>query len=437
MMKVYLDYAATGPVKKQVLDAMVPYLTSDFGNPSSIHSWGRSARGAVDEVRNQIAKFLNCDAQEIVFTSGGTESDNLAIKGLIESVILSKAKNLKGSFTDVQDDKFSKSHIITSTIEHHAVLKSCEYLEKNGLAEVTYVKPNTDGFIDIADVNKAIKSNTVLVSIMYVNNEIGTVQPIREIGKLIERENRKRLEENGNMYGNKKLETRNSNFQKPISLVHFHSDAVQAAEYQIMDVKHLHVDLLTISGHKIGAPKGIGALYIKKGTPMAPQMHGGEQEFGTRAGTENVPGIVALGKAIELIDRSTVNGERLTKLRDYFIDTILTEIPDTELNGSRDLRSPNNINIYFKYVEGESVLLNLDLVGIAASTGSACASASLSPSHVITATYDDAERAHGSIRFTLGQTTTKKEIDYTIDHLKIIIKKLRMISPLAHTNNKL
>lgn len=303
-------------------------------------------------------------------------------------------------------------HIITTEIEHHAVLRTCENLEKNGLAEVTYIKPGKDGIINILDVKKAIKKNTVLISIMYVNNEIGAIEPIREIGKMIEKENRKRLEENVKIY--------------------FHTDAVQAAEYLPMDVDYLHIDLLTISGHKIGAPKGIGALYLRRGTPIGKIIFGGEQELNRRAGTENVAGIVALGKAVEIIENRKKKIEnRVQKLRDYFIKRVLKEIPNTELNGSRELRSPNNANFYFKYIEGESILLNLDLAGIAASSGSACTSVSLKPSHVLMATYGDAERAHGSVRFTLGDATTKAEIDYTLNELKKTVSRLRAMSPLT------
>ena len=408
MEKVYLDYAATAPVKKEVLDAMLPYLTEKFGNPSSLHSFGQEARQAVDEARKKIADFLNCDISEIIFTSGGTEADNLAIKGLFFK--------LKPSIKKVP-------HIITTQIEHHAVLNSCKALEKIYDVEVTYLKPNSDGIIEVEKVRKAIKDNTVLVSVMYVNNEIGTVQPIREIGKMIEVENRNRK-----------------------NRIYFHTDAVQATEYQEMNVDYLHVDLLTLSGHKIGAPKGVGALYIKKGTPIVQMMHGGEQENNRRAGTENVAGIVALGKAIgiiksqksigskdrsaEIYDEIIKSVKRIQELRDYFIDKIFEEISEVELNGSKEDRSPNNVNIYFKYIEGESILLNLDLVGIAASSGSACTSQSLQPSHVLVAVYDDPQRAHGSIRFTLGDKTTKKEIDYTVEKLKIIVKKLRDMSPL-------
>ncbi|MFA6493108.1 MAG: cysteine desulfurase family protein [Patescibacteria group bacterium] len=390
---VYLDYSATSPIKKEIRAAILPYLDEKFGNPSSIHSWGQIARQAVDSAREEVAEFLNCTPAEIIFTSGGTEADNLAIRGLALSF------------------KASRPHIVTTQIEHHAVLNTCEHLEKEGLAEVTYLKPNQDGLVSAEQVKKALKKNTVLVSVMYVNNEIGTLQPIREIGKMIEKENRKR---DGKQ-------------------IYFHTDAVQAAEYQPMNVDFLHADLLTISGHKIGAPKGIGALFIRQNIPLEKMIFGGEQEINRRAGTENVIGIVALGKAVEVLrnEKYEIRAEKTSRLRDYFINEILKEIPDVKLNGSKELRSPNNINFYFKYVEGESILLSLDLVGIAASSGSACTSQSLQPSHVLMALYDDAERAHGSVRFSIGEKTTKEEIDYTLVNLKKIIKRLREISPLA------
>jgi len=390
-MKVYLDYVATSPVKDEVKKAMMPYLTEIFGNPSSIHRWGQEAKSAIEKARGEVALFLGAKPQEIIFTSGGTEADNLAVRGISNS----------------------KVHIITTQIEHHAILKTCEDLEKNNIAEVTYLKPNREGLISALQVKKALKKNTVLVSVMYVNNEIGTVQPIREIGKMIEKENKNRLSK---------------------ERIYFHTDAVQAVEYLNVNVDFLHVDLLTLSGHKIGATKGIGALYLRSGTPFEKIIFGGEQEMNLRAGTENVSGIVSLGKAIELIQiKNQKSNLKIKELRDYFIKKIITEIPEVELNGSRQFRSPNNANFYFKYVEGESILLSLDLVGIAASSGSACTSLSLKPSHVLMATYDDAERSHGSIRFTLGQETTKEEIDYTISNLKTIIKRLREISPLGST----
>lgn len=405
-MKIYADYAATGPIKKEVLEVMLPYLTDDFGNASSMHEWGRAARIAIDRARTQVANFLGATESEIIFISGGTESDNLAIKGVIGQDTRYKIQDTKEK---------SLLHIITSQIEHHAVLRSCESLEKAGLAEVTYIKPNTSGIIDVKDIEKAIKDNTVLVSVMYVNNEIGTVQPIAEIGKLIKKENDSRTQK-----------------------IYFHTDAVQAAEYQEMNVDALHVDLLTLSGHKIGAPKGIGVLYIRKGVRILPIMHGGEQEFNKRAGTENTAGIVAIGKAVGIIQAQSkkLKAESLLELRDYFIDRVLKEIPETSLNGSKEFRSPNNINIYFKYVEGESILMNLDLVGIAASSGSACTSLSLQPSHVIMAMCGDAEHAHGSIRFTISVDTNKEEIDYIVDNLKEIIQKLRKMSPLAPSQYK-
>ncbi|MCL5407515.1 MAG: cysteine desulfurase [Patescibacteria group bacterium] len=398
-MKVYLDYSATSPVKNEVKKALLPFLENNFGNPSSIHSWGQVARTAVEKARTQVAEFLNSKPEEIIFTSGGTEADNLAVRGISNW-------SAKGKFQISN----SKPHIITSAIEHYAILRTCEYLEKNNLAEITYLKPNKEGLITKEQVKKAVKKNTVLASVIYVNNEIGVIQPIREIGKMIEKENEKRENK-----------------------IYFHTDAVQAAEYLPMNVDFLHVDLLTISGHKIGAPKGIGALYFRKDVPLRKIIFGGEQEMNLRAGTENVAGIVALGKATEVLrdKKYEIRAEKTLKLRDYFIDRVLKEISEVELNGSRQSRSPNNANFYFKYVEGESILLSLDLVGIAASSGSACTSLSLKPSHVLMATYNNAERSHGSIRFTLGEKTTKEEIDYTITNLKTIIKRLREISPLG------
>jgi cysteine desulfurase len=399
-VKVYLDYAATSPIKPEVRKAIAPFLNEDFGNPSSIHSWGRKARAAVDIARAQVAKFLGAKESEIIFTSGGTEADNLVLRGMI---------NYQLSIYNNQ-----KPHIITSMIEHHAILKTCENLEKTGMAEVTYLKPNREGIIGVQQIKRALKKNTVLVSIGYVNNEIGTIAPIREIGKMIEKINKFRI----------------LNSELKNSKIYFHTDAVQAAEYFPMNVDFLHVDMLTISGHKIGAPKGIGVLYIRQKTPIGKIIFGGEQEMNLRAGTENVVGMVALGKAIELIQNSKFRIKKLIKLRDYFIKKVLKEIPEVELNGSQELRSPNNVNFYFKYIEGESILLNLDLVGIAASSGSACTSQSLEPSHVLLAVFGNPERAHGSIRFTLGKNSTKEEIDYTIQNLKKIVKKLRAMSPL-------
>jgi cysteine desulfurase len=389
MKKIYLDNAATTPVHPEVLAAMAPYFSDQFGNASSIHSFGQVARSAVDAARREIAQFLNCKSTEIIFTSGGSESDNLAINGVVES-LKSKVE--------------SKPHVITSAFEHHAVLDTIIELEADGVIEATYIKPSSDGLIGAESVKKAIKKNTLLVSIMYVNNEIGTVQPIRAIGQMIEKENK----------------TRDSR-------IFFHTDAVQATEYFEMNVDYLHVDLLSISAHKIYGPKGVGLLYVRSGTPIKHQIVGGGQEYKKRAGTENVPGIIGFAKAIELIDRS--KNERLKKLRDRLIDGLL-KIPNSRLNGSQEERSPANVNISFLNAEGESILLNLDMEGIAASTGSACTSGSLEPSHVLSAMGLPPEECHGSVRFTLGRQTAAEEIDKVILVMKNIVEKLRKMSPL-------
>jgi len=396
-MRVYLDYAATTPIRKEVLEAMRPYLEKDFGNPSSIHSWGQRARKAIDESRAEIAKFLGCQSEEIIFTGGGSEADNLAIHGVIAGL---GAK--------------INPHIITSAFEHHAVLKPCEDLEKRGLATVTYIRPNKEGIIAVEKIKKAIRLNTVLVSIMYVNNEIGTIQPIREIGKMIEVENKKRK----SIVGSRKA-------------IFFHTDAVQATEYLPMNVDYLHVDMLTIAGHKIGAPKGVGLLYIRKGTPIRAIIHGGEQEKGLRAGTENVPYIVGLTKAIDLIKNAN-----LKNLRDCFIERVIKEIPEVYLNGSKTFRVPHIVNFYFKNIEGESIVLGLDLEGIACSTGSACTSQALEPSHVIMSIFNDHFRAAGSVRFSLSKLTTKAELDFAIEKIKEIVARLREISPYTKEKNE-
>jgi len=400
MKRIYLDYAATSPVKLEVLVAMNPFLVQNFGNPSSIHWFGRQARSGLDESRKIIAEFLNCDPTEIIFTSGGTESDNLAIRGIINSKLKTKISS------------FTKPHIVTSEFEHHAILHTCKDLEDRGLAEVTYIKPDKDGIINVEEINKAIKPNTILVSIMYVNNEIGTVQPISEIAGVIFECNKQR--------------TNNKIF--------FHTDAVQAVEYQEMDVLKLGVDMLSISAHKFGGLKGVGVLYVKKGTLLKSTQTGGAQEFNYRAGTENVAAIVGMAKVIQLLDVKKKAKDSMIKLRDYFIDEIIKMIPDVSLNGSREKRNPNNINISFKYIEGESILLSLDLAGIAASSGSACTSGSLNPSHVLLSIGLSHEDAHGSIRFTIGELTTKEEIDFTVNELEKIVKRLREMSPFSKEN---
>lgn len=395
MKRVYLDYAATSPTKPEVLEAMKPYFLKKFGNPSSLHRFGQETRAAIDKARGQVAKFLNCQPKEVIFTAGGTESDNLALRGIInyQSLISNK-----------------KPHIITSSIEHHAVLHTCQDLEKRGLAEVTYLPVDKYGRVSVGDVKKAIKENTVLISIMYANNEIGTIEPIREIGKMIE-----------------KLKIEN-----PKLKIYFHTDAVQAVGYLNCDVKYLHVDLLSLSAHKFGGPKGVGALYIRENVWFMPEITGGGQEYEKRAGTENVPGIVGLGKAIEIVERDGKLGirKKITRLRDRLIDGILRKIPDVILTGHPTERLPNSASFCFKYIEGEAMLMNLDLKGIAASSGSACTSGSLEPSHVLLACGIDRETVQGSLRLTLGEGTTEEEIDYVLKILPPIVKKLRKMSPL-------
>lgn len=381
--KIYMDYAATTFTKPEVLDEMIPYFTEHYGNPSSIYSISRETKRAIDNARDKVAKALNADPQEIYFTGGGSESDNWALKGI------AFANRNKGN------------HIITSKIEHHAILHTCEFLEKNGF-EVTYLDVDSEGFINLEELKAAIKPTTILVSIMTANNEIGTIQPIKEIGAIC-REKK----------------------------VYFHTDAVQAVGHIEMDVKDMNIDALSLSGHKIYGPKGIGVLYIRKGIKIVNLIHGGAQERARRAGTENVPGIVGFGKAVELAMESM---EKRTseeiKLRDYLIERVLTEIPYSRLNGHRTNRLPNNTNFCFRFIEGESLLIMLDMKGIAGSSGSACTSGSLDPSHVLLAIGLPHEIAHGSLRLTLSEYTTKEEIDYTVDAIKEIVEKLRQMSPL-------
>ncbi|MCX6789426.1 MAG: cysteine desulfurase family protein [Candidatus Gribaldobacteria bacterium] len=382
MKQVYLDYAATTPQSIEVAKAMKPYSGKFYGNASSLHQFGQRAHEAVEMSRQNIAKFFNCFAAEVFFTGSATEADNLAILGVIKN---------------------SKYHVVTSIIEHPAVLEPIKHLEKLGEIEATYLSVDKNGLITPEQVEKAIRPNTVLISIMYANNEIGVIQPIAEIGKTIKAVNQKII---------------------------FHTDAVQAANYLDCDVQKLGVDLLTLSGHKIYGPKGVGALYVKKGVAIEPIMFGGHQEQGLRPGTENVAAIAGLGEAIEQIKNEKRKMKNLEKLRDRLADGILKNIPKTSLNGSRDHRLPNNANISFAGVEGESILMALDQKGIAVSTGSACASGSLEPSHVLMALGLSHQQAHGSIRFSLGKYTTQEEINYTLKVLPDIIKRLRAISPL-------
>jgi cysteine desulfurase len=382
MKRIYLDYAATTPVRPEVVQAMSPYLTEAFGNPSSVHSYGQEARVAVSEARQRVAALLNAGDEEIFFTGGGTESDNLAIKGV------ALASESKGN------------HIISSAIEHHAVMETCHFLAKRGF-EITYLPVDRYGLVDPDDVQKAITDKTILISVMMANNEIGTIEPIAEIGRIARQAG-----------------------------VYLHTDAVQAVGHIPLDVNILKVDLLAMSAHKLYGPKGVGALYIRKGVKVVPLLHGGGQEKGRRSGTENIHGIVGLGIAAELAGREMdEEAERLMELREKLISGIL-EIPDSILNGHPTNRLPNNVNVGVKYVEGESMLLNLDLEGICASTGSACSSASLEASHVLLAIGVPQEQAHGSLRFSLGRWTTEQEIDRVLEVLPGIVTRLRNMSPL-------
>ena len=384
MKQIYFDNAATTAVEPEVVETMLPYFTEAFGNASSPHGYGRSARQEMEKARDQVASLIGAKPEEIIFTSGGTESDNLALFGVLE------AQEKKGK------------HIITSMVEHHAVLHTCEYLEKIGKAEVTYLPVDENGLIDPAEVEKAIRPDTVLISIMLANNEIGTIQPIAEIGEIAKKHQ-----------------------------VTLHTDAVQAVGAISVDVNELNVDLLTLTAHKIYGPKGIGALFVRKGTRIKPLIHGGSHERNLRAGTESVVQIIGLGKAAEIAQRELKeDGERITKLRDYIISEVLEKIPYSRLNGDSVHRLPNNVNMSFSFLEGEALLLMLDMKGIACSSGSACTSGSLDPSHVLLAIGLDHETAHGSRRITLGRHSTKEEADYLIQELPPIVARLRMMSPL-------
>ncbi len=380
---IYMDNSATTPVKKEVLDEMLPYFTEKYGNPSSIYSLGSQSKVAIEKAREKVAGALGADKNEIFFTAGGSESDNWAIKG-----IAFKHRN-KGN------------HIITTKIEHHAILHTCEYLQKNGF-EVTYLNVDKDGLIDLDELKNAITYKTILISIMFANNEIGTIQPIKEIGEIARKAN-----------------------------VIFHTDAVQAIGHVKIDVKELNIDLLSLSAHKFYGPKGIGALYIRKGLQIDPLISGGGQERNKRAGTENVPGIVGLGKAIELAyENLEEHNEKLIRLRERLIKGIEENIKYTKLNGHRKNRLPGNVNFCFEFIEGESLLLSLDMEGIAASSGSACTSGTLDPSHVLLAIGLPHEIAHGSLRLTLGDFNTEEEVDYVIEKLITIVERLRNMSPL-------
>ncbi|HUU64244.1 MAG TPA: cysteine desulfurase NifS [Dehalococcoidia bacterium] len=383
MRRIYLDYAATTPTHPEVVEAMLAYLSDVFGNPSSIHSFGQEAKAVVEESRDKIAALVGARSEEIVFTSGGTEADNFAIKGI------AYANEGKGN------------HIITTTIEHPAVMETCKFLQKRGF-EVTYLPVDSYGLVDPQDVKKAISDKTILISVMHANNEVGTIEPIAEIGKI--------AREKG---------------------IYFHTDAVQAVGHIPVKVDELGIDLLAMSAHKLYGPTGVGALYIRKGAKLIPFMHGGEQERRRRAGTENVPAIVGFGKAAEIAQGEIeTEAKRLIYLRDKLIKGLVEQIEHIRLNGHPTQRLPNNVNVSIEFVEGESMLLNLDLEGIAASTGSACSSSSLEPSYVLLAMGLSHELAHGSLRFSLGRETTEEDIARVLEVLPRIITKLRAMSPM-------
>ena len=385
MRKVYLDNAATTALSPKVLKQMMPYLTTIYGNPSSPHSFGQEARRGVEHARDQVAKALNALPEEIIFTGCGTESDNTVLFGVAERY------------------KSKGNHIITTNVEHHAILHTCEALEKRGI-EVTYLPVDENGMVTAEQVANAITDKTILVSIMFANNEVGTIMPIAEIGKV--------CRERG---------------------VLFHTDAVQAVGHVPIDVKAMNIDMLSMSAHKFHGPKGVGALYMKKGIRLPAYVMGGAQERNRRAGTENVAGVVGLGAAIELATQNLEeSAARMTKLRDKLIAGIAERIPEVKLNGHPTLRLPNNVNYSIKYIEGESILLMLDMNGIAASSGSACTSGWLDPSHVLLALGLSHEVAHGSVRLTLSDETTEEDIDYVLEVLPKVAERLRAMSPLYH-----
>ena len=383
---IYFDNAATTPVRKEVYDEILPYFMQYYGNASSVYTIARESKKALEKARQQVAKALNADTEEIYSTAGGSESDNFALKGIAE------AMQKKGK------------HIITTQIEHHAILHTCEYLQQRGF-EITYLPVDEYGKIRLEDLEKAIRKDTILISVMFANNEIGTIQPIKQIGEIARQKG-----------------------------IYFHTDAVQAVGHVKIDVKEMNIDLLSLSGHKLCAPKGIGAIYIKKGVAIQPFVHGGAQEKKRRAGTENIAGIVGLGKAIELANEEIEeNTKKLVFLRDKLINGILENIPYSKLNGHPTDRLPGNCNISFDFIEGEAMLLLLDSKGIAASSGSACTSGSLDPSHVLLAIGLPHEKAHGSLRMTLEHYNTEQEVDTVLKELPMIVSKLRDMSPLYET----
>lgn len=388
-MRAYLDYNATTPVDPAVLEAMLPFLAGNFGNASSIHSPGQRARAAVDRARDSVATLLGAKTSEIVFTSGGTEADNLAIFGLVSGVAPKSA---------------GRKHIITTAIEHHAVLNSCQALEQQGI-EVTYVPVGSTGVIDPDEIRRTLRPKTILISVMHANNELGTIQPIEEIGRIAAEAD-----------------------------IYFHCDAVQSAGKLPLDVNQLGVDLLSISAHKIYGPKGVGALYVRTGTPLAPQFHGGHHERDRRPGTENVPGIVGLGKAAELARANlATEPQRIAALRDRLERAILDSISSVRVNGDVARRAPNTTNLSFAAAGGEAMLIALDLLGVACSTGAACSSGAVEPSHVLLAIGLSPDEARSSLRFSLGRQTTPEEIDCAISAIPEVVDRLRALSPRSTT----
>ncbi len=380
---IYLDNAATTKVRQEVVDAMLPFFTENYGNASALYSVGAKAKSALTTAREQVAGVIGAKSEEIYFTAGGSEADNWALKATAEYY------------------KDKGNHIITSKIEHHAILHTCQYLEKNGF-EVTYLDVDEDGVVDLEQLKAAIRPTTILISVMFANNEIGTIEPIKEIGQI--------AKEHG---------------------ILFHTDAVQAFGQVPINVDEMNIDMLSASGHKLNGPKGIGMLYIRKGVKIRSFVHGGAQERKRRAGTENIPGIVGFGKACEIaVNTMKERTAKEAQLRDYLMERIEKEIPYVKVNGSRSNRLPNNVNVCFRFIEGESMLIMLDGKGICASSGSACTSGSLDPSHVLLAIGLPHEIAHGSLRLTLSEENTREEIDYTVDELKKIIERLRSMSPL-------
>ena len=380
---IYLDHAATTAARPEVVDAMLPYFTENFGNPSSVYTFSQKNKAVITQCRETIAKSLGAKSNEVYFTAGGSESDNWALKAAAEAYA-DKGK-----------------HVITTKIEHHAILHTAQYLESKGY-EVTYLDVDENGVVKLEQLKQAIRPDTILISVMFANNEIGTIQPIKEIGEI--------AKEHG---------------------IVFHTDAVQAYGQVPIDVDDLHIDMLSASGHKLNGPKGIGFLYIRTGLKLRSFIHGGAQERSRRAGTENVTGIVGLAKAVEIaFDTMEERTRKECEMRDYLIDRLLAEVPYVRLNGDRTRRLPNNVNLSFQFIEGESLLIMLDMAGICASSGSACTSGSLDPSHVLLAIGLPHEIAHGSLRMTLGDENTMEEMDYVIEHIKDIVTKLRAMSPL-------